>query len=277
MAEEAKGLNVTAIQPDVQAPSATSLSALDQLRQRRKDHDAHQNETQKEALEGSQSHLKNVVIWEEPFELGDGVGLTYRVYAPTAEVAQALKTLRETGSPDEVNKLGLSGSFMYIHGGGWRVGNLDSEDLTCRRLCYMSNLVVFSINYRKVPEHPYPIPITDAKAGVLALNERYNSKLPNLPVLICGSSSGGHITCLIAQAAAAGSLNARIDRVVLRAPVTVHPDHVPERFKEHYSSYATNDNRGEFQGMATTMRVGVFGTTLRDFCLWWSVNHAINS
>ncbi|KAK6542401.1 hypothetical protein TWF694_006356 [Orbilia ellipsospora] len=259
MAEEANELNGATIQPDVQAPSSTSISALDELRQRRKDYDAHQLETQKEALEGELSFLANVVTWEEPFELGDEVGLTYRVYASTAEVAQAVKALRENGSPDEVTKLGVSGSFMYIHGGGWRVGDLDSEDLTCRRVCYTLNLVVFSINYRKVPEHPYPTPITDAKAGVLAVNERYNSKLPNLPVLICGSSSGGHITCLITQAVAEGSLNARIDRTVLRGPVTVHPDHVPERFKEHYSSYATNDTRGEFQGMATTMRVGVFG------------------
>ncbi|EPS35411.1 hypothetical protein H072_11225 [Dactylellina haptotyla CBS 200.50] len=258
MAEEAQ-VDVAASQPDVQAPSSASVTALDELRQRRKDYDKHQKDTQDAALKGSLSFLADVVTWEEPVQLGGGVGLTYRVYAKTPEVAQAVKALRGNGSSDEVTNLGVAGSFMYIHGGGWRVGNLDSEDLTCRRLCYTLNLVVFSINYRKVPEHPYPTPIEDAKAGVLAASYRYASKLPSLPVLICGSSSGGHITCLITQAVAEGRLEVRIDTTVLRGPVTVHPDHVPERFKSQYKSYDENDNVGEYQGMATNMRVGVFG------------------
>ncbi|EGX48748.1 hypothetical protein AOL_s00079g387 [Orbilia oligospora ATCC 24927] len=259
MAEEANQLNAGEIQPDVQAPTSASTTALDELRTRRKEYLKYQNETQAAALEGRASFLADVVTWEDPVALGDGVGLTYRVYAKSHEVSQAVKGLRENGSSDEVTNLGITGSFIYIHGGGWRVGNLDSEDLTCRRLCHTLNLVVFSINYRKVPEHPYPIPITDAKAGVLAVNERYISKLSSLPVIICGSSSGGHIAGLITQAAVEGSLNIRLDRTALRGPVTVHPDHVPTRFKKSYNSYDTNDSRGEYQGMASNMRNGVFG------------------
>ncbi|KAK6342171.1 hypothetical protein TWF730_001650 [Orbilia blumenaviensis] len=256
MAEEANQPYASTIQPDVQAPSSTSITALDELRIRRKDYLKHQNDTQAAALSGRASFLTDVVIWEDPVVLSDGVGLTYRVYAKSHEVSQILQ---KNGSPDEVTKLGVAGSLIYIHGGGWRVGDLDSEDLTCRRLCHTLNLVVFSINYRKVPEHPYPVPIADAKAGVLAANERYISKLSGLPVIICGSSSGGHIAALITQAAVEGSLNLRLDRTALRGPVTVHPDHVPIRFRKSYNSYDRNDTRGEYQGMASNMRNGVFG------------------
>ncbi|KAK6522356.1 hypothetical protein TWF281_002922 [Arthrobotrys megalospora] len=259
MAEEASQPDAIEIQPDVQAPSSTSITALDELRTRRRDYLKYQNETQAAALAGRASFLADVVTWDEPVVLSDGVGLTYRVYAKSHEVSQAVQKLQRNGSSDEVTKLGVTGSFIYIHGGGWRVGDLDSEDLTCRRLCHTLNLVVFSINYRKVPEHPYPIPITDAKAGVLAANERYISKLSSLPVVLCGSSSGGHIAGLITQAAVEGSLSIRLDRTALRGPVTVHPDHVPTRFKKSYNTYETNDIRGEFQGMASNMRNGVFG------------------
>ncbi|KAK6353616.1 hypothetical protein TWF696_005579 [Orbilia brochopaga] len=282
MAEELSGTEMSgAIQPDVQAPSSAATTALDELRTRRKDYRKHQQETQEAALKGELNFLADIVTWEEPLVLSDGVGLTYRVYAKNQDIAQAVKRVRENGSSDDVTRLGVSGCFIYLHGGGWRVGDLDSEDLTCRRLCYALNLVVFSINYRKVPEHPYPVPITDAKAGILAASERYLTKLPSLPVLICGSSSGGHLAALITQAAVQGSLNVRIDRTVLRGPVTVHPDHVPERFKSQYNSYVTNDQRGDFQGMATNMREGVFGMasipsemieTGQAFPLWGDLN-----
>lgn len=133
--------------------------------------------------------------------------------------------------------------------------------VTCRRLCNDLALLVFSIDYRKVPENPYPIPITDAKAGINAVNERYISKLSQLPVLLCGSSSGGHIAALIAQASANGSFNLSIDRTILRCPVTVHPDHVPEQFKDNYGTYVTNDALGDNPGMAARMRNNVFGKT----------------
>ncbi|KAF3930062.1 hypothetical protein ABW19_dt0203926 [Dactylella cylindrospora] len=263
MAEETQGINAADIQPDIQAPSAVAQTALDELRTRRKDYNKHQKETQETALNGKLSFLRDVVTWEDEVALGDGVGLTYRVYAKPG-VAQGVQRLRENGSPDDISSLGIAGSFIYIHGGGWRVGNLDSEDLTCRRVCDTLNLVVFSINYRKVPEHPYPIPITDAQSAILAAHERYISKVPNLPVLICGSSSGGHLAGLLTQAVINGKINIRLDATVLRGPVTVHPDHVPEKFKKQYRTYDTNDDKGEFRGMASNMRNGVFGTARKQ-------------
>ncbi|KAF3903874.1 hypothetical protein ABW20_dc0105057 [Dactylellina cionopaga] len=128
MAEEAQGFGATAVQPDVQAPSSTATTALDELRIRRKDYQKHQRETQEAALKSTLSFLADVVTWEDPVVLHDGVGLTYRVYAKSPEIAQAVKALRENGSPDDVTSLGVVGSFIYIHGGGWRVGDLDSED-----------------------------------------------------------------------------------------------------------------------------------------------------
>ena len=39
--------------------------------------------------------------------------------------------------------------FDSVHGGGWTIGDLDSEDATCRFLCTETKSVVVSIDYRK--------------------------------------------------------------------------------------------------------------------------------
>lgn len=57
--------------------------------------------------------------------------------------------------------------LIYVHGGGWTVGTLDTEDAFCRTVCTGNQIVVVSIDYRKAPEHPFPIGIEDVWAGVL--------------------------------------------------------------------------------------------------------------
>lgn len=138
MAEATKDLNTSDIQPDIQVPDssvAPVLDPMDELRTRRSTYLKHQRDTQKEALAGSLSFLNDIVTWDEEVVFDDGIGLTYRVYAKP-EVAQAAKLLQSGGSPDNVVNSGVSGSFIYIHGGGWVVGNLDSED------CRWTNLIL---------------------------------------------------------------------------------------------------------------------------------------
>ena len=42
---------------------------------------------------------------------------------------------------------------MYFHGGGFVIGNLDTHDLTCRRLASLTKCIVISVDYRLAPEH----------------------------------------------------------------------------------------------------------------------------
>jgi len=46
--------------------------------------------------------------------------------------------------------------YFMIHGGGWCIGDLESEDLLCRLLCGKLGFVVVSVDYRLAPEHTFP-------------------------------------------------------------------------------------------------------------------------
>lgn len=51
--------------------------------------------------------------------------------------------------------------FVYIHGGGWVTGSLETDDPTCRRLARELPLVVVNVEYRLAPEHKFPVGIED--------------------------------------------------------------------------------------------------------------------
>lgn len=55
---------------------------------------------------------------------------------------------------------------VYLHGGGYVLGDLDGYDSVCRRLCADGGFVVASLAYRQPPEHAWPAPFEDALAGV---------------------------------------------------------------------------------------------------------------
>ena len=72
----------------------------------------------------------------------DAGGVRCRLYRPNAAVG-----------------LGL---LVYLHGGGWLLGDLDSHDNVCRTLANRSGHAVLSVDYRLAPEHPFPAPLGDA-------------------------------------------------------------------------------------------------------------------
>src|SRR5215213_2513965 len=56
------------------------------------------------------------------------------------------------------------GTLVWLHGGGWVIGDLDLEDNALRRLARASGARIISVDYRLAPEHPYPAAIDDAVA-----------------------------------------------------------------------------------------------------------------
>ncbi|MBP2332459.1 alpha/beta hydrolase [Corynebacterium freneyi] len=55
-------------------------------------------------------------------------------------------------------------AVMYLHGGGWAVGSLDSHDAPCLRLAEAAGVDVISVDYRLAPEHPFPAGLDDVMA-----------------------------------------------------------------------------------------------------------------
>ena len=52
-------------------------------------------------------------------------------------------------------------AVLWIHGGGFVIGNARQEDDRCRELARALGAVVASVDYRLAPEHPFPMPLHD--------------------------------------------------------------------------------------------------------------------
>ncbi|MGI9324232.1 MAG: alpha/beta hydrolase [Pseudomonadales bacterium] len=89
--------------------------------------------------------------------------------------------------------------LVYFHGGGWVVGNLDSHDETCRRLCAGAALAVVSVDYRLAPETPYPGPLDDcfAATAYVAHNGTEFGIDPQR-LAVGGDSAGGNLAAAVA-------------------------------------------------------------------------------
>lgn len=90
-------------------------------------------------------------------------------------------------------------TVLWLHGGGWVVGDLDTADQICRRICAGTEAVVVSVDYRLAPEHPYPAAYDDAlAAGAWAVENV--EQLGGSPTLgVGGDSAGGNLAAGIAQ------------------------------------------------------------------------------
>ena len=110
--------------------------------------------------------------------------------------------------------------MVYYHGGGWVIGNIDDYDLVGRHLAEKCNAIVVMVDYRKSPEHKYPVPMQDCYA---ALNwvEANRKKIgaDKLPLIVAGDSAGGNLATVMAQKSVAEN-GPKIDLQVLVYPIT---------------------------------------------------------
>jgi acetyl esterase/lipase/DNA-binding FadR family transcriptional regulator len=84
--------------------------------------------------------------------------------------------------------------IVFVHGGGWVIGSVDSHDRICRWLAHASGSRVVSVDYGLAPEHPYPTAVLQT-AGVLSaiLDENQGEERS---VFIAGDSAGANIAAM---------------------------------------------------------------------------------
>ena len=80
-----------------------------------------------------------------------------------------------------------SAAILYLHGGGYCMGNMDSHRTFCGRLALAANIRVVMLDYRLAPESPYPRALDDAVAGYRALAK----KVDPARIILGGDSAGG--------------------------------------------------------------------------------------
>lgn len=96
-------------------------------------------------------------------------------------------------------------TIVFVHGGGFVLGGLDSHDAICRNLAQGSGAVVVAVDYALAPEHPFPRPLEDV-LDVIEWVRNTSASLPlNLQsIALAGDSAGGQL----ALAAALNELRA---------------------------------------------------------------------
>lgn len=135
------------------------------------------------------------------------------VAAPPPEVAE-VRDLAPEGVPPLRLYRGLgaadpSPALLYLHGGGWVLGDLDSHDSVCRALANAAHCRVVTVNYRLAPEHPFPAALEDAIAAARWLHAQA-ATLGIMPASIGvgGDSAGANLAAVLALLGRDGALAA---------------------------------------------------------------------
>ena len=86
---------------------------------------------------------------------------------------------------------------VYLHGGMWTIGDLESHDRACRRLALTTDMSVLSVDFRRAPEHPWPAAVDDCVDVLRWAGAGGGSSLGiGGPTAVMGDSSGGNLAAL---------------------------------------------------------------------------------
>lgn len=108
----------------------------------------------------------------------DGVMLPARLYAPSHELLPVL---------------------LYLHGGGFTIGNLETHDSLCRQLALRSGVAVVALNYRLAPENRFPTAVNDAWSAMGWLHAQgHTLGLDGARLAVGGDSAGGTLAAVSA-------------------------------------------------------------------------------
>ncbi len=99
----------------------------------------------------------------------------------------------------------VAAALLWIHGGGYIMGNTGVNDRECCALAAQLGLTVVSVDYRLAPKHPFPAPLDDCLEGWHFLQARAARwGVDPARVAIMGQSAGGGLAAALAQRIADG-------------------------------------------------------------------------
>ena len=136
----------------------------------------------------------------------DGHAIPARLYAPAAQAAgQALPAL------------------VFLHGGGFTIGSLDTHDVLCRELSHAAGCAVVAVDYRLAPEHRFPTAVHDAWDALAQIHQRAAELgLDAARLAVGGDSAGGTLAAVCA-------IEARNAGLPLALQLLIYPGTVPDQ------------------------------------------------
>jgi acetyl esterase len=84
-------------------------------------------------------------------------------------------------------------TVLYLHGGGWNMGDHQTHDWFVFALAKRLQIAVIAVDYRLAPEHPFPAPLDDALKIWLTLRGGYWQGLSRERLAVAGDSAGGSL------------------------------------------------------------------------------------
>ena len=124
--------------------------------------------------------LESVNITVRTIPGGDGQDMKVKIYEPVPRGAETLPAL------------------LFIHGGGYVIGDADGSDGDCQEFAKEAQCVVVSVDYRLAPEHPYPAPLEDCYSALVWMTNAANElNIDVSRVAVAGQSAGGGLTAAL--------------------------------------------------------------------------------
>ncbi|TWO69689.1 alpha/beta hydrolase [Caenimonas sedimenti] len=151
---------------------------------------------------------------------GPGGPLALRIYRPLVPAPASV----------------LLPALLYLHGGGFVIGDLETHDAVCRTLCHEAGMLVVAVDYRLAPEHPFPAAVDDAAFALQWLAaQAVELGADPARLALAGDSAGAQLAATACMRAGAS--------VAVRALGLIYP--VAQHYTEPSPSMAEN-GEGKF-------------------------------
>ncbi|MGJ6966958.1 alpha/beta hydrolase [Streptosporangium sp. G11] len=190
------------------------------------------------ALEGLIAHTDtaqptpdDVTITDFEMATADGASILLRWYARTDTPARP------------------GPAAVYLHGGGMILGHVGLFDGSVSRYVSASGTPILSVDYRRAPEHPHPVPVEDAYAALVWLHG-HAAELGVDParIAVFGDSAGGGLAAAVAILAR-DRVGPAIARQILLMPMLDDRTLTPDPHLAPFVLWSWDDNRTGWQAL----------------------------
>ncbi|WP_205675573.1 alpha/beta hydrolase [Acinetobacter calcoaceticus] len=126
----------------------------------------------------------------------DPVADVQNILIPATEPARQIPArLYKPLGADNSQKLPM---IIFIHGGGFVSGDLDTHDVLVRGMCNGAQAIVLSVDYRLAPEFPFPAALEDVYIALQWMLEQADQLGGDIGrVAVAGDSAGGTLAAAL--------------------------------------------------------------------------------